>query len=167
MRLFFKNGVRSERAKLVYSWTWTSAVEASGNHLMDRVVNIDCEADYHEGHIELKGSVSLDIDLPCSRCLQSIEHAMVVPVYEIFTRKTSEDDQFEKNMHVIDADYVDLAPYFEENVVLALPYIPLCKPTCKGLCTLCGENLNLHACACKIDQLDPRFAALSKLFKED
>jgi len=39
----------------------------------------------------------------------------------------------------------------------------LCSEDCKGLCPVCGKNLNVEACDCKSDVIDPRFEALSKL----
>ena len=54
-----------------------------------------------------------------------------------------------------------------EQFLLALPMKPLCSEGCKGLCTICGTNLNRGACDCKREWEDPRLAALKVLRKDD
>ena len=46
---------------------------------------------------------------------------------------------------------------------MALPMKPLCKPDCKGLCPSCGKDLNLGACGCTHETIDPRWEALKAL----
>ena len=50
-----------------------------------------------------------------------------------------------------------------EQFYLALPMKPLCGDDCKGLCPVCGTNLNRGTCDCKRDWEDPRLAALKTL----
>jgi uncharacterized protein len=50
-----------------------------------------------------------------------------------------------------------------EQFYLALPMKPLCVDACKGLCPVCGRNLNRETCDCKSDWEDPRMAALRQL----
>jgi len=54
-----------------------------------------------------------------------------------------------------------------EQFVLSLPMKPLCSEGCKGLCPVCGTNLNRNTCDCKPVWEDPRFAALRELRKYD
>jgi uncharacterized protein len=61
-----------------------------------------------------------------------------------------------------DGETVDLEPLIREQFVLAVPYAPLCREDCKGLCPQCGADRNATACACE-SPLDPRFAALRGL----
>ena len=57
---------------------------------------------------------------------------------------------------------IDLDPILREQVVLALPGYPLCKESCKGLCSSCGANLNERECGCERRVPDPRWAGLEK-----
>lgn len=59
-------------------------------------------------------------------------------------------------------DVVDLEPLVREQFVLAVPYAPLCKDDCLGLCPQCGTDRNVAPCACEAP-IDPRFAALQGL----
>jgi uncharacterized protein len=66
------------------------------------------------------------------------------------------------DVFAFDGDKVDLEPLFREQFVLAIPYAPLCKEDCKGLCPQCGIDRNTDSCACE-KPIDPRLAALKGL----
>ena len=61
-----------------------------------------------------------------------------------------------------DGETIDLEPLLREQFVLAVPYAPLCREDCKGLCSQCGIDLNSGACECE-KPIDPRLAALKGL----
>ena len=58
---------------------------------------------------------------------------------------------------------IDLDPILREQVLLALPGYPVCQDGCKGLCTVCGTNLNERECGCDRKVPDPRWAGLAKV----
>jgi uncharacterized protein len=58
---------------------------------------------------------------------------------------------------------IDLDPVVREQILLALQSYPVCRESCKGLCSVCGTNLNERECACDRRVPDPRWAALEKL----
>ena len=62
-----------------------------------------------------------------------------------------------------DGEKIDLEPVFREQFVLAVPFAPLCREDCKGLCPHCGTNLNLEQCSCSEPMEDPRWAALKEI----
>jgi uncharacterized protein len=61
---------------------------------------------------------------------------------------------------------IDLDPIVREQIVLAMPGYPLCKESCKGLCPVCGGNLNERECGCERRVPDPRLAGLAKFKKQ-
>lgn len=61
---------------------------------------------------------------------------------------------------------IDLDPILREQLVLALPGYPVCKESCKGLCTVCGANLNERECDCERRVPDPRWAGLEKFKRQ-
>jgi DUF177 domain-containing protein len=61
---------------------------------------------------------------------------------------------------------IDLGPVLREYAVLEIPISPLCKPDCKGLCPICGNNLNECTCNHADDSVDPRLAALRSLLEK-
>lgn len=60
---------------------------------------------------------------------------------------------------------IDLDPVLREQLILALPPYPVCQEGCKGLCPVCGGNLNEHECGCDRKVPDPRWAGLDKFRK--
>jgi uncharacterized protein len=58
---------------------------------------------------------------------------------------------------------IDLDPLVREQLVLALPPYPVCKDSCKGLCPVCGANLNDRECGCDRHVPDPRWAGLKNV----
>jgi uncharacterized protein len=68
------------------------------------------------------------------------------------------------DLYGYDGEEIDLTPLFRDQVVLAVPFAPLCSEDCKGLCPQCGADRNLETCDCK-PPVDPRWAALQQHLK--
>ena len=59
---------------------------------------------------------------------------------------------------------VDKLVYAE--ILVNWPMRVLCKDDCKGICKVCGMNLNKGACSCQRTELDPRMAAIQDIFNK-
>jgi uncharacterized protein len=111
----------------------------------------------------------------CSRCLCDFTEELRVPIVEHFVQKAddelSEADKFagldEENRTPVVGETIDLEPHLEQTVQLALPYNPVCKQDCAGLCPECGVNRNEVTCSCNTERIDPRLADLAKFFEKD
>lgn len=66
------------------------------------------------------------------------------------------------DLYGYEGEEIDLAPMLREQLVLAVPFAPLCTEACKGLCPQCGGDRNQEACDCEPPG-DPRLAALKNL----
>lgn len=75
----------------------------------------------------------------CARCLTEIESKMSFDLQELFFHPGREVDEEERL--VVD-ETVDLEGPLRDAVVLELPFTPLCRRKCRGLCPDCGANLN-------------------------
>jgi uncharacterized protein len=73
------------------------------------------------------------LTIACARCLERYE-MNVRPFFDVETPVTEE--------------FMDVDDDIRQNLLLALPAQPLCSPQCKGLCTVCGKNLNKETCGC-------------------
>lgn len=110
------------------------------------------------------GTVTAQLTGQCGRCLDPISDELVVDVCELFaypdsvTDETTEADE----IHRIDGDRLDVEPVVRDSVVLGLPWTPLCRPDCAGLCPTCGQRLDDLPAGHTHDLLDPRWAALAK-----
>jgi uncharacterized protein len=47
---------------------------------------------------------------------------------------------------VVKNGFLDLGPFIHDKAILSIPLKPLCSEKCKGLCTICGVNLNETTC---------------------
>ena len=123
----------------------------------------------------LVGRTQTSLELPCSRCLESITVAVDAPFdlrYQPHApaataglgkddEREIEEDDFGTAFY--EHDQIDLGQLMREQFYLAVPMKPLCDSACRGLCPACGTNLNRGTCECKRDWDDPRFAVLNTL----
>lgn len=89
-----------------------------------------------EDRLVAKGTASLTVGLECGRCLISFRHPLKLQFSEEFAQRPGEE-QFP-----IRHDELDLAPMLRTVVLLAIPAVPLHDSECRGLCPVCGKNLN-------------------------
>jgi len=132
-------------------------------------LHINVKAQEVEGAVEVSGHLELELTQACSRCLEQVTDKLHIPFSETFLLESAATDVNEEDdhVHVVSEDRIDLVPYIEENVVVALPYVTLCSEDCKGLCPACGKNRNADDCGCVIERIDPRLAGLADFFKQN
>jgi uncharacterized protein len=118
----------------------------------------------------LVGSVKTTLELPCSRCLEPFAWPVDAQFdlrYQPHAMNTGEGEREIEEDDLSTAFYeneeIDLGQLMREQFYLSLPMKPLCGADCKGLCPVCGANLNRETCDCKRDWEDPRLAALREL----
>ncbi len=100
----------------------------------------------------------------CVRCLEEIELPLDIDFTEMFAfNKRSVTDS---GLILPEDGHIDLEPLVREYMLLAIPISPLCRPDCKGLCPVCGENLNVNQHNHDSDEGDPRLAELKKLLNK-
>ncbi len=116
----------------------------------------------------LEGEARADIEINCSRCLRDavvrIETQFAEQYYAKLAVLTGDAlPEAPLDAKTIGSDYrIDLTPLLREELILATPQAPLCRPDCKGLCPDCGEDLNERPHVHE-DAGDPRWAELRAL----
>jgi uncharacterized protein len=121
-------------------------------------VRVQVEVDSLVEGLLASGTVSGTMRLACARCLKPIDQPFTAHVRELFLAGASEDgDEYP----VVD-ETIDLEPMVRDAVILGMPFSPLCRPECLGLCARCGGDRNLDECRCG-PEVDDRWAALSAL----
>ena len=122
-----------------------------------------------EGGYALEAELVYSGELECSRCLAGYafqeDETFSLVLYPRAGAPSPAEELSRGDLDVVlyDDPVVPLAPLAEERVQMALPMKPLCKADCKGLCPSCGKDLNLGACACTRETIDPRWEALKAL----
>lgn len=97
----------------------------------------------------------------CVRCLEPIERELDVEFQELFAYADSDvhDDEASR----LEGDLLDLEPELRDAVLLALPFQPLCRDDCPGLCPACGARLADEPDHRHEENVDPRWSALAEL----
>jgi uncharacterized protein len=112
--------------------------------------------------IFVTGSVGGRMMLRCARCLKEFEADFDVAMRELYAREPGPEDDYA----LADDLTLDPEPMVRDAVVLQMPFSPLCRPDCLGLCERCGGDRNLGECTCG-PAVDPRWSALEALLDQD
>jgi len=136
----------------------------------DRAVKGQVELIRTNRGILVKGALSTEVELTCSRCLAeficplSLEiEEEYFPTIDILTG-TALALPDEPGAFTIDQNNIlDLTEATRQYTLLAIPMKPLCQADCAGLCPTCGVNLNKEECHCPTRPIDPRWAKLTRL----
>jgi uncharacterized protein len=98
----------------------------------------------------------------CVRCLDDVDYPVDADLQELFVYPGRTPEGAEDELHELEGDLINLEPVLRDAVVLTLPFQPVCRQDCPGLCSECGARLaddpgHHHQSA------DPRWAALQGL----
>lgn len=107
------------------------------------------------------GTATMQAVGECVRCLTEVTVDVEADIQELFVHDPSGED--DEEVSVLQGDLVDLEPVLRDDVVLDLPFQPLCTPDCAGLCPTCGARLDDDPGHHHDEDVDPRWAALQAL----
>jgi len=120
----------------------------------------------------VKGVVSGEVELQCSRCLKEyilpIKTLLEVTYHPV--QNLNKEELIELKRDEMDVDFykeglIDTEDIIRDQILLNIPMKPLCSEDCKGLCTICGTDLNYSECGCIVQEIDPRMAILQSLLR--
>jgi len=139
-------------------------------------VTVNIQANVLGGMVELTGMIRAEIEVPCSRCLAPCRCELNAAFHQSFVeslpRVTGEDGEelelsaFDMGLEQFSDDIIDLTDEIQQQVILLLPEHPLCDDSCRGMCQICGGDLNKTQCKCAESVVSLNFSAL-KDFKVD
>ncbi len=115
----------------------------------------------------IKGEAYLVIEIPCDRCLEPVS----VPFHLEFTKNVDlqvpDDEQADEldEKNYIDGYHLDVDQLLYNEILIGWPMKILCSEDCKGICNVCGQNLNEGSCVCEDTSLDPRMSVIRDVFK--
>jgi uncharacterized protein len=143
-------------------------------------VHVDARLEKIERRVLVDAQGRAELTVPCGRCLTPV--SVDLPVEFELTLVPEDEyrdaDEGEKQGHgptagsfepaqaeeeTYSGRVIDLDPLLREQLVLSLPAYPVCREDCKGLCAVCGTNLNERECGCDRHVPDPRWAGLKNL----
>ena len=120
------------------------------------------------GSLEFSGTVKAELSFLCDRCGEWFDMPLEFEFSEILKKELDNREEGDENPDVIfyEGSNVDIDPIIYNNLFMNFPSKRLCSENCKGLCSVCGANLNEGECGCKEEVTDPRFDILDSFFKE-
>ncbi|MBI5099264.1 MAG: DUF177 domain-containing protein [Nitrospirae bacterium] len=120
----------------------------------------------------IEGTAKISVALKCGRCLKEALLPFDIAFKEEYIPAEDIRGEIEQELSDRDLDLgfysndeLDIKEIVKEQVLLSVPMKPLCRDDCRGLCLVCGKDLNEGACNCRKEEIDPRLAPLAK-FKE-
>lgn len=121
-----------------------------------------------DGGIEVTAVVEAPWEGECRRCLEPLSGQLRSEVRELYRPRSPGDagEDQDEDTYPLKGEQLDLKPLVRDALLLELPLAPLCRPDCRGLCPVCGGNLNVDPCSCEQASVDPRWAALDVLAAE-
>ncbi len=108
------------------------------------------------------GTALVQLHGECVRCLTDISDEMEIDVMELFVYPGNEPADDDDASRLV-GDLIDLEPLVRDAVVLDLPFQPLCRDDCAGLCVTCGTDLNDDPDHTHEAPIDPRWERLASL----
>jgi uncharacterized protein len=145
-------------------------LQAEGTRF-DKPIQVELSVSKIKDQLICRGKVFAPVKLECSRCLLEYDMDLSSDLdFVIDLAGTTEKiDSEEDGYFVADPSsaFFVIDDLVREAIILALPLKPLCSEACKGLCPVCGTDLNKSLCHCVIEKTDPRWDKLKGLLKKE
>ena len=139
-------------------------VKRWGEPIFGGPVRVSGTAKNRSGIVSVCYTVDFVLSVVCDRCLTPLnrpEHREFSHIV-VLSLNREENDEF----IVVPDGALDLAELATADILLDLPTSIVCDEGCKGLCPVCGANLNEGDCGCRRKEVDPRLAKLQELLQE-
>ncbi len=97
------------------------------------------------------GMVYADVVGSCDRCLEEARFHIAGEVdgYFLFEEPVGDescDEEDDLDYYLVEHDAINLTDPVLAALIMETPFVVLCTPACKGLCPVCGSNLNEEDC---------------------
>jgi len=135
----------------------------------DAPLELDLRIESVSEGVLVTGTLTAPIVGECARCLSRFDERVEVGLTELYayrdsiTEATTEEDEVGR----VVGDIVDLEQPIIDAVGLELPFSPVCRPDCPGLCPRCGVALATAEPGHQHDEIDPRWAKLAAMLPPD
>ncbi|MEO5339644.1 MAG: DUF177 domain-containing protein [Magnetococcus sp. MYC-9] len=118
--------------------------------------------------LRLQGTVHAEVERVCARCLVPFATPLQAALDRLFVPGPDPAGADSQQEMVVELTYLEdyrlpLRTVVEEELLLALPMIPLCQQACAGLCATCGVDRNREPCHCEDAAMEGPFAVLKNL----
>lgn len=131
-----------------------SPVHVTVTHVKDKELRIEAETE-------------MTLLIPCDRCLEDVRQDFPLSFVKYVDLAVSDAELREgfDESNFIDGYYLDVDKMLYNEILVGWPTKVLCREECRGICSVCGQNLNEGTCDCEDPGLDPRMSVVRELFK--
>ncbi|WP_314167767.1 DUF177 domain-containing protein [uncultured Actinomyces sp.] len=128
---------------------------------------VDARLTSLEDGVLARGRADVHVHGECVRCLRDLDEERTVTFDELYylpeAARAAEDGE---DVLLVGEDSLDLEAALRDALVPALPFRPLCRPDCAGLCPECGRRVDNLPADHRHDHPDPRWSALAALLPD-
>ncbi len=118
------------------------------------------------GVLVLTGKAETTLHTFCDRCGKALVIPKTVHFEHMLAEELANEDEADDEIILLQDGYVDVEDLARTAFILGMDTKILCSEDCKGICPVCGVDLNHGQCTCK-KEADPRLAVLAKLLQQD
>lgn len=122
-----------------------------GDFLVTGPVEITGTMTAMDEEVFVKGEFCAMLERECDRCAERFVREYAFNFDEVFAGDADADED-DSDSYVYLKESLDLEKMVEDVIVLQAPTASLCREDCRGLCPICGANLNFAQCDCGATQ---------------
>lgn len=117
--------------------------------------------------LKIQAETKVTVLIPCDRCLSDVKQEFLLEFTKYVDLAVSDAELKEgfDESNFIDGYHLDVDKMLYNEILVGWPTKVLCSEDCKGICNVCGQNLNVGTCDCEDTGLDPRMSVVRDLFK--
>lgn len=114
----------------------------------------------------IKADSEVVLSIPCDRCLDEVRVPITINAEAEIDFSESEEKRTEDldETSYITGYNLDVDVLVSEEMIMNFPMKTVCSEECKGLCSVCGTNLNNGGCSCDTFVPDPRMSVIRDIF---
>ena len=121
-----------------------------------------------KGRARIEGKADFVFQAGCDRCLKPVEERREVSfTREVWVPDMAAEPSVYEEQPFMEGFQMNVEDLLISEIVTSWPMKILCKPDCKGICPICGRDLNTGTCDCETFVPDPRMAAIKDIFEAD
>ncbi len=119
-----------------------------------------------KGRAHITGESFVVVDLYCDRCLKPVPVRIDLSFErDVFSPEVNvSGEEAEENLDVMEGYQLNVENLIFNEILMNWPMKVLCKTDCKGICKMCGKDLNFGECGCDTFVPDPRMAVIKDIF---
>ena len=118
-----------------------------------------------KGRAVITGTGYIVMDMACDRCLAPVPVRIDLDFErDVYSPEVDAGDDTEDNLDIMSGYQLNVENLVFNEILMNWPMKVLCKADCKGICKMCGKDLNLGECGCDTFVPDPRMAVIKDIF---